>query len=422
MKNLIYDNYIAILKSELIPALGCTEPMAIAYTAAKARKILGCMPDKMEILCSGNIIKNVMGVIVPNTNGLKGVNAAGIIGVIGGDADAELEVLRQITPEHIEKTKEYMEKDFCSVSLIEGVENLYIAVKVFADCHSAIVEVCHSHTNISKIVKDNQVIFEQHETINEYVMGDKKLLNVKDILDFSSTVDLNEVKHLLDRQIEMNSKISNEGLSRQYGVNVGKSLLQSYNNDVKIRAMAKAAAGSDARMSGCSMPVVINSGSGNQGITVSIPVIEYASELNSPQEKLYRALLIANLISIHQKRFIGRLSAYCGAVSAACGAACGIAYLNDADYDVISKTIINTICNVGGIVCDGAKPSCAGKIASAVNAGIMGYYLASSGKVFKNGEGLVKEDVEKTIETVGKMAKHGMASTDIEILNIMLSK
>lgn len=420
MKSRIYDSYTAILKSELVPALGCTEPIAIAYAAATARKVLGCMPEHMEISCSGNIIKNVAGVIVPNTNGLKGVNAAGIIGVIGGDAEAELEVLKDLTPWHIEKTKEYMETDFCSVRLVEGVENLYIEVKVYANCHSAIVEVSHNHTHISRIIKDGQVLLEQPENAISFE-GDKSLLNVKDILFFASTVCINEVKHILDRQIKMNTEITTEGLTKQYGLNVGKTLLQFYYNDVKTRAIAKAAAGSDARMGGCSMPVVINSGSGNQGITVSIPVIEYAREYNYPKEKLYRALIIANLIAIHQKRFIGKLSSYCGAVSAACGAVCGIAYLNDADYNVISKTIINTICNVGGIVCDGAKPSCASKIASAINAGFIGYHLAYSGKVFINGEGLVKEDVEKTIEAVGRMAKNGMASTDIEILNIMLS-
>lgn len=420
----LYNNYIQILKDELVEALGCTEPIAIAYAAAKAKAILGKQPERMEVGCSGNIVKNVKGVVVPNTGGLIGIGAAAIAGVVGGDADRELQVLESVKTENYKEIKELLDKDYCSVYHLEGVENLYIVAKVFAGNESAEVYIKDSHTNIIKIVKNGEVTFEKEETEDkvEEQAGDTSLLNMKDIIEFAETVDLNDVKDVLSNQIKRNTDISEEGLKNDYGVSVGKTLLKYYGDDIKIRAKAKAAAGSDARMSGCSLPVVINSGSGNQGITVAVPIIEYAKELKVSEEKLLRALVIGNLTSIHQKSLIGKLSAYCGAVSAAAGSGAGITYLHGGNYDDISKTIVNTIANVGGMVCDGAKPSCAAKIASAVDAAILGHQLSAQGNAFKNGEGLVKDGVEATIESFGRLGRKGMEGTDIEIIDIMLGK
>ncbi len=418
----LYDNYVQILKNELGPALGCTEPIAIAYAAAKAREVLGCFPDHVDMRCSGNIIKNVKGVTVPNSDGMKGIDVAAILGIVGGDASRELEVLESVTQEHLTKTRELVESGYCTCSLQEDVANLYIVATVKKDEHYAEVTIINRHTYITRIVKDGEVLFETaaSEESRDYV--DKSLLNVKDILEFANTVQIEDVKEILDRQIEMNSAIADEGLIHPYGAQIGRTLLQVYGDDVKIRAKARAAAGSDARMGGCSMPVVINSGSGNQGMTVSLPVIEFAKSLFCSQEKLYRALVLSNLVAIHQKKYIGSLSAYCGAVSAACGSGAAITYLYGGGYDEISATIVNTIGNVGGIVCDGAKSSCAAKIASAVDAAILGHFLGHKHRWFQPGEGIVQEDVEGTIKSMGYIGRVGMKDTDKQILNIMIDQ
>ena len=418
----LYDNYVQILKNELVPALGCTEPIAIAYAAAKAREVLGCFPDHVDMRCSGNIIKNVEGVTVPNSDGMKGIDVAAILGIVGGDASRELEVLESVTQEHLTKTRELVESGYCTCSLQEDVANLYIVATVKKDEHYAEVTIINRHTYITRIVKDGEVLFETaaSEESRDYV--DKSLLNVKDILEFANTVQIEDVKEILDRQIEMNSAIADEGLIHPYGAQIGRTLLQVYGDDVKIRAKARAAAGSDARMGGCSMPVVINSGSGNQGMTVSLPVIEFAKSLFCSQEKLYRALVLSNLVAIHQKKYIGSLSAYCGAVSAACGSGAAITYLYGGGYDEISATIVNTIGNVGGIVCDGAKSSCAAKIASAVDAAILGHFLGHKHRWFQPGEGIVQDDVEGTIKSMGYIGRVGMKDTDKQILNIMIDQ
>lgn len=418
----IVRNYIEILKYELVPALGCTEPIAIAYAAAKAREVLGEMPTSMELCCSGNIIKNVKAVTVPNSGGLKGIEVAGVLGVLGGDANRELEVLESVTKEQIEMAKKLIANGYCTCSLKEEVENLYISATVVSKEHSAEVTIVNRHTLITKIVKDGQILLENsiHEEANERF--DKSKLNVKDILEFADTVSIEEIKPILERQVEMNTAISKEGLKKVYGAQVGRTLLATYGSDVCTRARAVAAAGSDARMSGCSLPVVINSGSGNQGMTVSLPVIEYAKELQVGEEKMYRALVVSNLISIHQKKYIGSLSAYCGAVSAACGSGAGITYLYGGTYEQVCKTITNTIANVGGIVCDGAKPSCAAKIASSVEAAILAHNMSMNSCCFQAGEGIVGEDVEDTIKNVGYIGRVGMKKTDVEILNIMIDK
>ncbi len=423
MEKELYENYCRILEAELVPALGCTEPIAIAYAAAKAREVLGMFPEHIEMSCSGNIIKNVKGVTVHNSGGMKGIDVAAALGVVGGDADSQLEVLEKVTQEDIDRTRELVKQGFCSCTLAEDVENLYIVARVEARGHSAEVTIINRHTYITRIVKDDQVVFERSLGLEgESEAVDRSRLNVRDILEFADQVRMEDVEKVLGRQVEYNTAIAEAGLSKTYGAQVGRTLLQYYGSDVKVRARAKAAAGSDARMSGCSMPVVINSGSGNQGMTVSLPVIEFARELNLNQEALYRALVVSNLIAIHQKKYIGSLSAYCGAVSAACGAGAAITYMTGGSYEEVSRTIVNTIANVGGIVCDGAKSSCAAKIASAVDAAILAHYMGMVNRCFQPGEGIVQEDVEKTIKNVGYIGRVGMKRTDTEILNIMIDK
>lgn len=420
MDKQLYRNYLNILRSELVPALGCTEPIAIAFAAAKARDVLGTMPQSIELICSGNIIKNVKGVTVPNSNGIKGIDAAAILGTLGGSAERELEVLESVTEEDIARTKLLAASGFCTCRLQEGVENLFIRARATAEEHWAEVTVINRHTFIARIVRDGEVLFEHNICEGTAECPDKSALTVEGILEFAECVAIEDVRDILERQITMNSAISDVGLKGGYGAEVGKTLLSVYGNDVKTRARARAAAGSDARMSGCALPVVINSGSGNQGMTVSLPVIEFARELGVTEDRLYRALIISNLVSIHQKSYIGSLSAYCGAVTAACGAGAAITYLYGGGYQEISDTIVNTVANVSGIVCDGAKPSCAAKIASAVDAAILGHYLSCGHRCFAPGEGFVQEDLEDTIKSVGYIGRVGMKTTDTEILNLMI--
>ena len=416
-----YDNYVKILRSELIPAMGCTEPIAIAYAAAKARQVLGVMPEKMIARCSGNIIKNVKGVNVPNAGGQKGVQVAAILGALAGDPDLELQVISQVPDEAVDEVRKLNKARICTCELEEGVENLFIRIEAYAGEESAVVEIKTKHNHISRIEKNGEVLLVAEDIVTADA-GDKSQLNLKDIVEFAESCDLADVDDLITKQIEYNTAISNEGLTNGWGTEVGRILMESGSGSVSTRASARAAAGSDARMNGCAMPVVINAGSGNQGITCTMPVVTYAEELGVSTEKLHRAMVLTNLIALHQKRYIGNLSAYCGAVSAGTAAACGIAYLHGEGYDVIGRTIINALGNTGGIVCDGAKASCAAKIASAVEAGILGYEMSKRGKVFAFGEGIVEGDYEQTIRNFGRLAKEGMKDTDIEILNIMIGK
>lgn len=423
MDKKLYDNYVNILREELVPALGCTEPIAIAFAGAKVREILGDMPESVVVKCSGNIIKNVKGVTVPNSNGLKGIDVAAVLGIVGGDASKNLEVLSSIKQEDIDNTKKLLETDFCKCELIENVENLYIIIEAKNKKSSAVIEIRNGHTNITKIIKDGKEIFKSDDSSSSNSNTDRESLTVRDIYTFANEVKIEDIKDIISRQIDMNTAISKEGMNNEYGASVGKTLLKYYGeDDIRNKAKAYASAGSDARMGGCATPVVTNSGSGNQGITASIPVIEYASHLKVSEEKLYRALVLSNLIAILQKKHIGKLSAFCGVVCAATGAASGIAYLHDAAYKQISDTIINALCTIGGMVCDGAKSSCASKIAEAIDCGILAFNMAKDGKVFKSGDGLVKDDVEATIDSIGRMAKEGMKATDVEILNIMIEK
>ncbi len=424
LSDCIIKNYNEILETELMEATGCTEPIALALAAATARKVLGCLPEKVDVYCSANIIKNVKAVVVPNSGGLKGIEVAAMLGIVGGDSEKALQVITNVSDEQREQLRKELLKNKVTCHLAQNVPTLYIKVAVSSDSETAEVILQNKHDNISSIIKNGEVIYHEEVPVGHEVAGpDKELLNVKDIIEYAETVNLDDVRQIIARQIKDNVAISQEGLTNDWGEQVGKTLFNCYDNrDVKIRARAAAAAGSDARMNGCPMAVVINSGSGNQGMTVSLPVIEYAKDLEVSEEKLYRALILANLIALHQKRYIGYLSAYCGAVSAATGAGCGICWLLGGKYEEISNTIINSIASIGGMVCDGAKSSCAGKISLSVESALQAMEMAMKGYVYRNGEGLVKPDVEETIKAVGKMAKDGMASTDIEILEIMLEK
>ena len=418
----LFSIYDSILINELKPALGCTEPIAIAFAAATARAALGRMPERITVECSGNIVKNVKGVTVPNSKGMKGIEAAALLGAIGGDENKALEVLSTVTDEDIEKTRKLLSASVCSTALAEGVPGLYISVKAEYGQESAEATIIDCHNEICSLKKNGKVLSSRNAQGTESKEDEaKKHLSVENIIDYGRNGDLSAVKDVLREQWRINERIAEAGLEDEYGATVGRTLLKRYDrNDVRIRARAKAAAGSDARMSGCSLPVVINSGSGNQGLTVSLPVIEYGKALSRTEEEILRALAVSNLIAIHQKRYIGPLSAYCGAVSAAAGAAAGIAFISGTDDKVIADSISNTLASVGGIVCDGAKPSCAAKISSALEAAILGFELAEEQKAFENGEGLVKENIEKTIETFGKVGKEGMKETDIKILHLMI--
>ena len=416
-----YQDYINVLKEELIPAMGCTEPIAIAYAGAIAREHLGCLPERVEIEVSGNIIKNVKSVIVPNTGGLRGIEVAAAAGIVAGDAAKELKVISEVSTEAVAVIHKFLESTPITVNFSDSKKIFDIMITVYGNGHSAYVRICEFHTNIVEIREDDKDVLQKDIAVEDSLgFTDRKFMNVQEIIEFADTAIIEDVKDILDLQVECNVNISEEGLAGDYGANIGKVLLKTYGtDDVKIRAKAKAAAGSDARMNGCEMPVVINSGSGNQGITASIPVIEYAKELGVSDEKRYRALLVSNLITIHLKSGIGRLSAYCGAVSAGCASGAGIAYLYGGGVDEVSHTIVNSLAITSGIICDGAKASCAAKIATAIDAGILGYHMYKEGQQFYGGDGIVSKGVENTIKNVGQLAKEGMATTDQEILKIM---
>lgn len=418
-----YGAYVQILKEELVPAMGCTEPIALAYAVAKAREILGSIPDKVVIEASGSIIKNVKSVIVPNTNHLKGIPAAATAGIIAGRAEKELEVIAQVTESEIEQMKQFLQTADIKVVHADNGITFDIIVSVYKGSSYAKVRIANYHTNIVLMEKDGEVLYEiAVEGEKEEGLTDRNLLNMKDIWDFAMTVDVKDIKETLDRQIAYNTAIAEEGLRGDYGANIGSVLLDTYGDDIRTRAKAKAAAGSDARMNGCELPVIINSGSGNQGMTSSIPVIEYAKEFDADEDTLYRALALSNLVTIHQKTGIGRLSAYCGAVSAGAGAGAGIAYLCGGGYEEVIHTVVNALAIVSGIVCDGAKASCAAKIASAVDAGILGYNMYKRGQQFYGGDGIVTRGVEETIQNVGRLGKQGMKETNEEIIKIMVGE
>lgn len=424
MNRELYNTYVHILEEELIPAMGCTEPIAIAYAASIARAALGMLPEHVEIHVSGNIIKNVKSVIVPHTGGLHGIEAAVAAGLVAGDQQRELEVIADVTEEQIKQIKAYLEQTEITVAQAETERVFEIDLRAEKDGRRVQVKIVNGHTNVVLVRRNEEILYESSmlsEAPDEAVhKTDHSLLEVEKIVLFAEEVELEDVTEVLERQITYNTAIAEEGLRGKYGANIGNVLLTAYGNSVGNRAKAWAAAGSDARMSGCELPVVINSGSGNQGITVSLPIIVYAEELHASKEQLYRALVIGNLIAIHLKTGIGCLSAYCGATSAGCGAAAGITYLYGGGYKEIAHTVVNALAINSGMVCDGAKASCAAKIASAVGAGLLGMEMYRQGSQFVGGDGIVTKGVEKTIMNVGDLAREGMAQTDKEIIQIML--
>ena len=417
----VYNAYVKILKEELVPAMGCTEPIALAYAAAKAREVLGRVPDKVQVGASGSIIKNVKSVIVPNTNQLKGISAAVAAGIVAGDAAKELEVIAGVTDEQLGLIRDFLENTEINVECTEGNLTFEIIVTVYKGQSSATVRIANYHTNIVLIKKDDEVLYETEvKDESEEGLTDRSIMNMKDICEFVDAVDIEDIREVIGRQIQYNSAIAEEGMRGDYGANIGKVILKSEGDSVRVRAKAMAAAGSDARMNGCEMPVIINSGSGNQGITCCVPVIEYAKELNVSEEKLYRALVLSNLVAIYQKTGIGRLSAYCGAVSAGAAAGAGITYLYGLGYKEVKHTVVNALAIVSGMVCDGAKASCAAKIAMSVDAGILGLEMYRNGQQFYGGDGIVAKGVDATIKNVGCLGKDGMKETNQTIIDMMM--
>ena len=416
----LYSIYVQILKEELVMAMGCTEPIAISYACAKATQVLNHLPDRIVVKASGSIIKNVKSVIVPHTNGLKGIEVAAAAGALYGDADAKLEVLSSATREQIEELPEYVQYTNITVQHIEQGHVFDLEINVYYEQEHASVRIVDTHTNIVQIEKNWQVIFEDKTTSLEH-KADHSALIMKQIWDFSQTVDIDDVKEILDRQITCNMAIANEGIHNSYGANIGHVILNMDSDCVKTRAKAYAAAGSDARMNGCELPVVINSGSGNQGITCCVPVVVYAKELDCTQEQLYRALVLSNLTAIYIKTGIGTLSAFCGAVSAGAAAGAGVAYLHNGTYKEIQHTIVNALAILSGTICDGAKASCAAKIASSVDAGIMGYYMYKNKQQFYAGDGIVAHSVDETIQNIGTLGSQGMLQTNDKIIEMMIS-
>lgn len=411
--------YVNILKEELVPAMGCTEPISIAYATAKARETLGEFPCRAELAVSGNILKNAKSVTVPHTGGMRGIKSAFSAGLAVGNASAGLEVLAGVENGTLAEIKRIKDTFNVEITTPETARIFDICVTLYSKNHTAFVRIADTHTNIVCIQKDGETLFEK-PLEKRPQKTDRSILSVENICDFARSVDIDEVKDILARQIAYNMAIAEEGLSKNYGANIGKVLLRSYQPDIKITAKAYAAAASDARMNGCELPVIINSGSGNQGITASVPVIVYARGLNVSEEKLYRALCVSNLITIHLKSGIGTLSAYCGVVSAGAGAGCGIAYLLGGGKEEIKHTLVNALAIDSGIICDGAKASCAGKIATAVESGLLGLNMYYNGNEFFAGEGIVKDGVENTIKSVSRLAHEGMRETDKEIIRIML--
>ena len=422
MDHTLYNAYVSILKEELLPAMGCTEPIAVAYAAAVAARELGATPETVEIVVSGNIIKNVKSVVVPNTGGLRGLAAAAAAGIVAGDPDAALQVISRATAEDHAKIAAYLKAADFPIRESDSGYIFDIDIRLQAQGHTARCRIAGYHTNIIRIERDGEILRDvPYAEAGQNYATDRSLLNIEQIVEFADTVDLEDVRPTLERQMEYNLAIAREGLTGNYGARIGQVLLRSYGSDVHVRAKAWAAAASDARMNGCSLPVVINSGSGNQGITCSVPVLIYAEELGASDEQKLRALTVSNLITTHLKTGIGRLSAYCGAISAGVGAGAGITYLYGGKQKEIAHTIVNALAIDSGIICDGAKSSCAAKIASAVEAGLLGMEMYKHGSQFYGGDGIVTKGVENTIKNVGRLAKYGMAQTDKEIIDIMIS-
>ena len=420
-----YGNYLKILQEELVPATGCTEPIAIAYGAAKARELLGVLPESVLVEASGNIIKNVKSVVVPNTNSLKGIEAAAAAGIVAGQSDKILEVISEVTPAQRAEIRVYLADHPIVVKPAEGDKVFDILITLRAGNNHVKLRISDYHTHIVYIEKNGEVLFQSGEVLSDSardMLTDRSCLSVEGVLDFASTCNLEDVRALIERQIDYNYAIAEEGMRHSWGANIGSVLKEHYGVGIYSRARYMAAAGSDARMSGCEMPVIIVSGSGNQGITASVPVVEYAKELNVSRDQMVRAVLLSDLLTIHLKTGIGRLSAYCGAVSAGCSAGAAIAYLHGGGFREIAHTLVNSLAIVSGMICDGAKASCAAKISAAVDAGLVGYSMFRSGQQFRGGDGIVTKGVEETIRNIGRLGRLGMRETDREILRIMTNQ
>lgn len=420
-----YGNYLKILQEELVPATGCTEPIAIAYGAAKARELLGVLPESALVEASGNIIKNVKSVVVPNTNSLKGIEAAAAAGIVAGQSDKILEVISEVTPAQRAEIRAYLADHPIVVKPAEGDKVFDILITLRAGNNHVKLRISDYHTHIVYIEKNGEVLFQSGEVLSDSardMLTDRSCLSVEGVLDFASTCNLEDVRALIERQIDYNYAIAEEGMRHSWGANIGSVLKEHYGVGIYSRARYMAAAGSDARMSGCEMPVIIVSGSGNQGITASVPVVEYAKELNVSRDQMVRAVLLSDLLTIHLKTGIGRLSAYCGAVSAGCSAGAAIAYLHGGGFREIAHTLVNSLAIVSGMICDGAKASCAAKISAAVDAGLVGYSMFRSGQQFRGGDGIVTKGVEETIRNIGRLGRLGMRETDREIIRIMTNQ
>ncbi len=422
MKQSMYNAYVRLLEQELVPAMGCTEPIAVAYAAAAAARELGILPETVDICVSANIIKNVKSVIVPNTGGLHGLAAAAAAGIIAGDPDSQLLVISKVTEEQQTQIAEYLQKAVFNVRESDSGAVFDIIITLYGGGHVSVCRIAEDHTNIVCIQRDGETVYSRNLTnAADASPSDKDLLTVEQIVEFADTLLIEDVKSIFDRQIACNMDIAEEGLRRNYGARIGQVILNTQKDDVITRAKAYAAAASDARMGGCEKPVVINSGSGNQGITASVPVVIYAKELGASAEQLYRALAVSNLVTLHLKTGIGPLSAYCGVISAGCGAAAGITYLYGGKFREVAHTVVNALAINSGVICDGAKASCAAKIASAVEAGLLGMQMFREGSQFYGGDGIVSKGVENTIRNVSRLATDGMRKTDAEIIKIMLS-
>lgn len=420
-----YGNYLKILQEELVPATGCTEPIAIAYGAAKARELLGVLPESVLVEASGNIIKNVKSVVVPNTDSLKGIEAAAAAGIVAGQSDKILEVISEVTPAQRAEIRVYLADHPIVVKPAEGDKVFDILITLRAGNNHVKLRISDYHTHIVYIEKNGEVLFQSGEVLSDSardMLTDRSCLSVEGVLDFASTCNLEDVRALIERQIDYNYAIAEEGMRHSWGANIGSVLKEHYGVGIYSRARYMAAAGSDARMSGCEMPVIIVSGSGNQGITASVPVVEYAKELNVSHDQMVRAVLLSDLLTIHLKTGIGRLSAYCGAVSAGCSAGAAIAYLHGGGFREIAHTLVNSLAIVSGMICDGAKASCAAKISAAVDAGLVGYSMFRSGQQFRGGDGIVTKGVEETIRNIGRLGRLGMRETDREIIRIMTNQ
>lgn len=417
----LYQQFVSILKEELRPAMGCTEPIALAYAGAKARELLGCLPQSIDVLVSGNIIKNVKSVIVPNTGGLRGIAAAVCAGVVAGDASRQLEVIASVSEEKQQQLKDYLSQTLVNIAPSPSDLVFDIDITLHAGDNCARVRIVNHHTNIVHLSHNGQVLLELPvEESSEDNLTDKSCLTIERIVDFAEVLDIEDIRDSVGRQIEYNLAIAKEGLKRSWGANIGSVILHQQGTSNNRRAAAYAAAGSDARMSGCEMPVIILSGSGNQGITASVPVAVYADALCASEEQLLKAVALSDLVTVHQKTGIGRLSAYCGAISAGCGAGAGIAYLHGGRHEAIAHTVVNAVAILSGTICDGAKPSCAAKIAAAVDAGILGYNMYLENQQFFGGDGIVTKGADQTVSNVGRLAREGMRETDKTILRIML--